>query len=182
MLMYLTLIDTEEEQSKFEKLYHRYKKMMIRAAYDILGEVSLAEDATHEAFIRIADNMHKVGEVESARTRNFMFTIVRNVAKTIRANERKRVEMYEKLEEPANEDVELEVLRKLSLENVVRILDELPDIYKEIVILYWLEDYSVAEVAKFLNVSPNTIKKRISRGRKIISEKLMERGGDCRER
>ena len=43
-------------------------------------------------------------------------------------------------------------------------------------------DYSVAEVAKFLNVSPNTIKKRISRGRKIISEKLMERGGDCHER
>ena len=32
-----------------------------------------------------------------------------------------------------------------------------------------------------LNI-PNTIKKRISRGRKIISKKLMERGGDCHER
>lgn len=182
MLMYLTLIDTEEEQSKFEKLYHRYKKMMMRAAYNILGEVSLAEDATHEAFIRIANNMYKVGEVESIRTRNFIFTIVRNAAKTIRVNERKCVEMYEKLEVPPDEDVELEVLKKLSLENVVRLLDELPDIYKEIAILYWLEDYTVAEVAKFLNVSPNTIKKRISRGRKIISKKLMERGGDCHER
>ena len=182
MLMYLTLIDTEEEQSKFEKLYHRYKKMMIRAAYDILGEVSLAEDATHEAFIRIANNMHKVGEVESARTRKFIMVIVQNVARTIRKNERKYVEMDETIEAASNEDVELEILKKLSLESVVSLLDELPIIYKEIVILYWLEDYSVAEVAKFLNVSPNTIKKRISRGRKIISEKLMERGGDCHER
>ena len=92
------------------------------------------------------------------------------------------VEMDETIEVASNEDVELEILKKLSLESVVSLLDELPIIYKEIVILYWLEDYSVAEVAKFLNVSPNTIKKRISRGRKIISEKLMERGGDCHER
>ena len=62
MLFYLSLIDTEEEKSKFEQLYHLYRYTMLHVAVSILKETQLAEDAVHEAFIRIAKNLHKIVE------------------------------------------------------------------------------------------------------------------------
>ena len=177
MLIYCAMIDTDEEKTKFEQVYYKYKRIMLYAAYEILGNISLTEDAVHEAFIRIAKNLNKIDDVESTRTRNFALVIVKNVARTMRDKEQRYVELNDQKMVVASEDIDGDVLNKVSFEAIVRVLDELPAIYKEIAILYWLEDYSVSEVANILMISTNTVKKRIYRGRKILREKLMKEKG-----
>ena len=59
MLIYMTLIDSEEEQSKFEQIYQKYKGLMFYVANKILHNEHDAEDAIHQAFIKIAENMKK---------------------------------------------------------------------------------------------------------------------------
>ena len=81
--LYLTLIDTEEDKLRFTDLYERYRHLMFYVAQDILKDEHLAEDAVQEAFLRIAKNFHKVGEINCPRTRNFSVIIVRNTAITI---------------------------------------------------------------------------------------------------
>ena len=173
MLIYLSLLDTDEEKTKFEKLYAKYKKLMICAAYDILNDSQFAEDAVHEAFIRIAKNFSKVGEIDCSRTTNFVVIIVKNVARTMLEKEGKWIDLEESVEIIANENTELEAIEKVVFEDLVKVIDKLPAVYKETTMLFWLEGYSIAEVASILNISINTAKKRIQRGRKIVINNLL---------
>lgn len=178
MLIYLSILDTEEEKTKFEKIYDTYKDVMRQAAVEILKDNYLAEDAVHEALIRIAKNFSKVGEVESKKTRNFAIIIAKNTARTIRERESK----YVKIDEveallQAKDDIEEDVFTKVSLEDIMEVIDSLPAVYKETTMLYWLEEYKISEVAKILDISVNTAQSRIQRGRKIVERLLKERIG-----
>ncbi|EGT4060805.1 sigma-70 family RNA polymerase sigma factor, partial [Clostridioides difficile] len=57
MLIYLSIIDSEEEKDKFEKIYEKYKKLMFYIANQILQDEQLSEDAVHNAFLKIIDNL-----------------------------------------------------------------------------------------------------------------------------
>ena len=45
MLIYLTMIEAEEDRHRFLSLYRRYKKLMLYIAHDILHDPHDAEDA-----------------------------------------------------------------------------------------------------------------------------------------
>ena len=59
MLIYLQMIETPEDRSKFETLYEEYRDVMYAVAFKILCNNMDAEDALHQAFVNIAENMEK---------------------------------------------------------------------------------------------------------------------------
>ena len=75
MLIYLQMIENEEDRSKFALLYDEYKGLMYHIAYGVLKNHEDTEDAVHQAFVAIAENMHKVREVPSKETKSFVATI-----------------------------------------------------------------------------------------------------------
>lgn len=72
MLIYLSIIDSEEDISKFELIYNTYKNRMHHIAKDILKDVHISEDAVHMAFLRIVKNLDKIGDVDSDRTKSLV--------------------------------------------------------------------------------------------------------------
>ena len=91
MLIYLSLLDTEEDISKFELIYNTYKKQMYYTANNILKDNYLAEDAVHNAFLRIIDNLEKIDDVNSHNTKGLIVIIVKNVSIDIyRKNKKER--------------------------------------------------------------------------------------------
>ena len=90
MLVYLTMIESPEDQSKFEKIYLEYKGLMYYVAYKILNNAQDAEDAVHNAFIKIAENINNIDEAVCPKTQNYVVTIVENKAiDTYRSKKRK---------------------------------------------------------------------------------------------
>ena len=59
MLVYLQMIETPDDRSKFEIIYLEYRDYMYRVAFAILHNVEDAEDAVHYAFVKIAENIKK---------------------------------------------------------------------------------------------------------------------------
>mgnify|MGYP005869451159 FL=1 len=57
MFVYLMMMDSQEDQSKFEKIYLTYKGLMYHVAYKILNNEHDAEDVVHSAFVKIAENI-----------------------------------------------------------------------------------------------------------------------------
>lgn len=53
LTVYLSVLDTDEEKSKMEELYNTYKGLMLHIAFDILKDYDLANDALHNAFLKI---------------------------------------------------------------------------------------------------------------------------------
>jgi RNA polymerase sigma-70 factor (ECF subfamily) len=173
MLIYLSLIDTEEGKSKFEKIYNCYRQTMFYAAKNILRDDYLAEDAVHDAFIKIAKSMDNISEVNSARTKGYVVIIVRNISLNILKKQKNIVDIDD-FEESTIDDFSLEdeVLAKLSFDFIVEEISSLPLIYKDVLYLSYVENLKTQEISGLINISNETVKKRLQRGRKKLAENI----------
>ena len=52
MIVYLQLIETAEDRSKFEQLYEQYKQLMFYTAFQILKRPQDAEDAAPNSIVK----------------------------------------------------------------------------------------------------------------------------------
>ena len=68
VLVYLSMIEGPEDRNKFEIVYQQYKSLMYYVAYRILREERDAEDAVHNAFVRIAEHIEKISEPVCPKT------------------------------------------------------------------------------------------------------------------
>lgn len=84
MLFYLSLIDTNEEKSKFERIYEAYRNLMYYAASRILGDTRDSEDVVHQAFLKIIEILDKIPAAVCPQTHSLVVTIV----------ERKAIDLY----------------------------------------------------------------------------------------
>ena len=66
MLLYLQMIETDEDKSKFEEIYRAYRNLMYYIAYTRLHHTQDAEDAVHHVFIKIAEGRHPTEEYNDA--------------------------------------------------------------------------------------------------------------------
>ena len=77
---YLLLLSSPDDQKKMTQLYEKYKQLMFVTAIKIVRDDFDAEDITHEVFVQLAKNLHKVRDVDSIETRSYLVAIARNLA------------------------------------------------------------------------------------------------------
>ena len=63
-MIYMSLIDDEEDKKAFEKLYNKYKNKAYLGAMDFLNNSSLAEECVSETFLSIAKNFQIVNNLK----------------------------------------------------------------------------------------------------------------------
>jgi len=143
---------------------------MFYIANRILNDEYLAEDAVHQAFLKVIENLDKIEDVNCHKTRSYIVTIVRNNAINM-YNRRKRnttipLEQMEFCisDETFNRSEDLDYLTKAVM--------KLPVIYKEILTLKYVQECSNAEIAQTLDISETTVRKRLERARHKLEEFL----------
>jgi RNA polymerase sigma-70 factor (ECF subfamily) len=174
MLVYLTLIDSEEDRRKFERIYTDYKQTMYYAAFRILKNIHDSEDAVHQAFIRLIDRMDKIDEGDRHKTRGFLVVITEHIAIDIyRKQKRQNCVSYDELEIFTPDDS----AHAFDIENtVVEAILKLPVNYSTVLRLKYSQGYSDAEIADILGISEENVRQRISRAKKKLSALLQEEG------
>ena len=80
MLLYLQMLETPEEKSLFEQIYLEYRGLMYHVAYEILHNDQDAEDAVHQAFVKIVENIKKIDDPVCPKTHGYVVTIVEHQA------------------------------------------------------------------------------------------------------
>ena len=78
MLIYALTIVKPADRPKLERLYLEYRSVMFCAANEILHNEHEAEDAVQQAFMKIAENLDKVPDELSNKTKAFVVTIAQN--------------------------------------------------------------------------------------------------------
>lgn len=173
MLIYLNLIDTEENKSKFEQIYDTYKKTMFYAANNILNNHAQSEDVVHTSFIKIIDNLDKIDDIYCNKTKSFIVTITKNTAIDEYRKNKKEGEKVEKVIERLTNSYmietneETEVLTRLEMA-----IRELPDKYKIVFSLKYTQGYDYDEIGKLLNIKPATARSRVLRGKEKLKKIL----------
>ncbi|MBA1334991.1 MAG: RNA polymerase ECF-type sigma factor [Firmicutes bacterium] len=168
--IYLAMLEGDEEKNKFESLYVTYRKLMFYVANRILNDESLAEDAVHQAFVKILENFDKVGEISCHKTKSYVVTIVRNAAINM-YNRRKRHSTVP-IEEAAFYIAEEKLERTDDLDYLAEAVLKLPAIYKDALKLKYVQGFSNAETAKMLDISEAAVRKRLERAKRMLEEIL----------
>ena len=181
LALYISLLDTEDQISKFEHIYTKYRGLMFYTAKGVLQDSYLAEDAVHETFldiIRIIDSIRANNEKELSQ---FLRVLTHH----------KAVDMVRKCTRQKKSDTEIEdldlsksdvnvetiVLDKIDYENMLLLVQSMDEKYKTPLLLK-VQGYKVSEIADFLNISPGNVKVRLHRARKLILTGLEENGND----
>ena len=80
-MMYMELIDDEEDKKAFEKLYKKHRNKAFLVAMDCLNNIALAEECVSETFLSIAKNFQTVNKLESNKQIKYIVISIRNTAK-----------------------------------------------------------------------------------------------------
>ncbi len=177
LLFYLSLIETEEDKSKFERLYNDYRKLLKYIAIDMLHDEFLAEDAVHEAFIKLTRYISGVDENDRHKTKAFIVIIIKSVCSDMIRKEKKNMEIsMENIDYIGypNDDS----FKNLEVEDIYSVISSLSDKYREIIELKVVHNLSDKEIADVLGISNAAVRKRMQRAREILKTKLAKRGED----
>lgn len=175
--MCLAVIEGEEKRALFIEFYHRYELRLYSVAKNILKNNALAEEATQEAFMRIAKHFEKFLEIFQKDCREigpWAVTIVKNISLDMLRKERRSEGLPENWDAPAPEDTE----KADGYRRLVELIRSMPESYRRALELRFVCEYSTKEVARELGLSPEAAQKRIDRGRALLIEKLKEEGYD----
>lgn len=174
--IYMSMISTEDKKSKFELLYTAYRKLMFFVAKQVLRDDHLAEDATHQTFVKIIEILDKIGDVHCPKTKGLVVIMVRNTAINV-YNRRKRSNMivFEHVNDRLADENET-LCRIEEVDCLTRAVMMLPTTHKEVLTLKYVHELSSREIAQLLGASETTVRKRLERARCKLREALEMEG------
>lgn len=169
------------DQAAYEDLVSFYQNKIYQHCYRMLGNAHEAEDMAQEAFIRAYVNIHSFDDKRKFST--WLYRIATNL--TIdRLRKRKPdyfldaevkgtegLDMYSQLQ---SEDISpVEEVEANELQSYIhQEISELPPKYRSIIMLRYLEEFSLQEISDIMDIPLGTVKTRIHRGREALRKKL----------
>lgn len=170
LVYYLQMLDTPEEKIRFEQIYLKYRGLMYHVANGILHDRQDAEDAIHNAFLRIIKKFSKFQNTPAKDLVPQIVVIARNEAISLLRKKKDVVplEDWEGFAETAEEVSDYHAL--------VDTFTHLPQTYRAVMEMKLLLGYSDGEIAAKLGLSKTAVSVRISRGRQLLRDIVTREG------
>ncbi|MBQ8551819.1 MAG: RNA polymerase sigma factor [Clostridia bacterium] len=161
-LVSLSLIGND---SAYEELVRRYQRAVIGAAYNILGDYALAEDAAQDAFVTAWIKLDRL--CDTSRYGGWVCRISKNRARDMRTRHHEWTDLtlIENLEADASALPDELIIGAEENAELRRLVDKLPEKIRTVIHMHYYEGLSVAEIAYRLNIPDGTVKWRLSDGR-----------------
>lgn len=170
LIYYLQMLDTPEEKVRFEQIYLKYRGLMYRVADSILHNRQDAEDAVHNAFLKIIRQFSRFQNTPARELAPQVAVIARNEAISLLRKRRgdAPLEDWDGLAAPSE-----------SVSNYHALVDSftrLPQTYRAVMEMKLLLGYSDGEIAAKLGLSKTAVSTRVNRGRQLLRD-IVEREG-----
>lgn len=151
------------------ELYTLYANKLYSICLKYSRNVAEAQDNLQDAFLTIFKSIsqykHK-GSFEGWMKRITVNTVLQKYRKE---------RYFEIVNDQLVEEPETEIEEQnLSLDYLLKLIQELPDRYRLVFNLYVLDDYSHQEIAEMLGITIGTSKSNLARARMILKNKLEE--------
>lgn len=148
----------------FETVYSNYADMVYRLALSYLNHKEDAEDVVQDVFTKYMCGLHFPMDKEHEKAW-FIRVTINQCHDSLRLRKHRTHTSLEETENLPGYEQEIPFMLQETLQN-------LPEKYKSIIILHYLEGFSVQEIAKICRISVSATKMRLSRGREILKNEL----------
>jgi RNA polymerase sigma factor (sigma-70 family) len=164
------------EAAAFAQLVERHQRLVFGVALSGARDAAIAEEVAQEAFVEAWRDLPRLRD--PGRVGTWIAGIARNLAKTwSRTAARRRARtpaVTAELAAPPATPLD-SALERESHALVRQALDEIPAAYREVLVLFYVQGRSVAEVAAGLGISEELAKQRLHRGRAALRSTLESR-------
>lgn len=164
------------EKTALDELIRVYTGPLYGFVFLLVHERDTVEDILQDTFLKVWRGIGRFDQRQSFRT--WLYTIAKNTS--FDYLKKKKTFSFSSLDEEnmkvleSYPDESFEILDRLSKEERIQALEsalqEMPEIYKALLVLVYREDFDLREVAQILNEPYNTIKSRHQRGVKLLKE------------
>lgn len=162
------------DKEAFAKLVRRFQDMALVYAYALVGDFHLAEDVAQNAFVVAFEDLEKLKDA-AAFPGWFRKIVFAQSQRIMRKDKGFRVVSLDGFKHLTAADPD--PMTQVELQEVVtfvnQAIDMLPEHYAEVVLLYYLSDYSQKEIAAFLNVPLTTVEKRLQYARQLLKNRMV---------
>ncbi len=154
------------DTNEYERLVEKYLDSIYRVALNSCKNQMDAEDVTQSTFLKLFESREHFEKDENVKY--WLIRVAINESNSLwRSAWKKRTVSLERiLQEP------ISIIPQKS--NLYYAVQELPVKYRQIVHLYYFEDYSIGEIANVLKLSQTAVQTRLFRARQKLKDYLRE--------
>jgi RNA polymerase sigma-70 factor (ECF subfamily) len=159
------LLQKRRYSAAFEQLLELYSKKVFRMALMMMHDAGRAEEVTQDIFLKLWRHYRPT---TGAAPSTWLYTIARNTCLSVlRAESYRKASSLSQAPEPA---IASTGSLKIELEQC---LSRLPEMQREVITLFYLEERSIEDVAQILDIPEGTVKSHLHRARRTLGE-IME--------
>ena len=171
MLIYLQMIELDDDKIKFENIYLAYKDLMFNLAMKRLNNPQKSEDLVHDVFIKIAEKVSQIDPV-GIRTKHLVITMVENQI----------IDLFRSKAEQL-ETVNTDLVQNIGVEDkyesgINACIKKLPEQQRNLIWFKYSLGYKNSEISQLMGVSVAWIQKNEQRAKRKLMELYREE--DCK--
>lgn len=157
----------------FEQVYDLYVKKIYRYIYYKTSSHTQAEDLTSEVFCNSWQHISQGKKINNLNA--FIYRIAHNLVVNFYTQKEKHpIELNEELKAtiPGKKDFTEDVDINIEVEQIKKIINQLPSSYQEVIRFRYLDELSIVEISNILNKSKNSVYVLIHRALKALKDKI----------
>ncbi|MGB5647164.1 RNA polymerase sigma factor [Muriicola sp.] len=161
-------------QTEFLNLVMPFKDKLYRLAKRMLVSSEEAEDATQEVLMKLWSKKKGMGKYRNVEA--FAMTMTKNFClDRLKSKQSGNLKLVHSNYTDETKSLQRQIETNDSLNWVEKIMDTLPEQQKLVLQLRDIEAYSFEEISEMLDMQPTTIRVTLSRARKTVREKLIQK-------
>ena len=156
----------------FETLVATYYQPLYKFAYSLIKNGDDAADLTQQTFLIWAEKGHTLRE--SSKAKSWLFTTLYREFLRIYRKGKTVTAVDQEILETRRDTSLIEAARQLEGNEALEALHTLDPVYREPLILFYMENMAYKEIAEVLDIPIGTVMSRLARGKSQLKAKLSE--------
>lgn len=177
LAFYISLLETEEQRDKFEYIYSRHQRFMYYVAYNMVHDSFMSEDIVHETFLRLIRIIDRVRTENEKELQAFLKILTQHQA----IDALRKCGRYQSADDASlnnyqsscSYNPEAIAVDKIIFEEIFGRIKNMDERYKTPLLLK-VQGYKIDEIADFIEISPQNVKVRLHRARKMLLSDLSD--------
>ena len=173
--LFIMAIENDTDRQFVAGLYQRHRDFLLRCAQKILNDPDRAEEALHEAMLRVIRSLERVRQIPAEELLPYLVTIVQTASIDLYHKANRERDWAESLS--GTEDTELLLIRREQAELLRECLKTLPQREIDLLNYAYTLELSSKEITRLTGLAPGNVRQILTRARRKVLAAYIEKGG-----
>jgi RNA polymerase sigma-70 factor (ECF subfamily) len=168
-------------EERFLKAFEEYSDALFRHAFMRISDRERAVDVVHDTFTKVWSYVRSGHEIDSFRP--FLYKVLNNLIideyRKTKESSLDALLAIDGVDEGSFDDLTSNTVEALAAtldgKQAFTIVNELPDVYREVLILKFVDELGPKEISELIEETENVVSVRIHRGLKLLRDKMEKR-------